>query len=500
MGFRLAPAPFGGARSAMASSKMAHDRGDVGPARILQVVEVDVGDAPPRVPGTPAPAAAVETLSWRFAFTSAPSPTGLDAWPAGDGAAVDVWVSEQARPIAGGFERQALNRDFARAVLRHRPDAVVIAGLFGCTVDLPRIADLLGVQAFVFQDEPLAAIEREDDRAWVEDALARCAAVALPEAEAGRWLSGGRADARRLSPEAFAEALPARLVARGQRRAFDYAAYEFCSRDHPLLMRMQAPDVRHFRGCRRVLDLGCGAGIFLDLLRREGIPAEGVERAPEIADYGRGMGLAIRTADALEFIGGVEAGFDGIYCGHFVEHLPFDAVQRLIESLARALEPGGVLVLVFPDPESIRSQLLGFWRDPEHVRFYHPELIESVALACGLQCEWSSHDAQPHEVHPFAERPPALPAMPALPAAPPGAGSGQGRWTRLLRRLGIASRDEVERREAAWREWATAMNAAVAARDAAIGNLAGRTDSLWAVNATWAWNDNVTLRLRKPAE
>jgi hypothetical protein len=52
--------------------------------------------------------------------------------------------------------------------------------------------------------------------------------------------------------------------------------------------------------------------------------------------------------------------------------------------LVRAVEPGGTVVLVFPDPESIRSQLLGFWRDPEHVRFYHPDLIELMARAHGL--------------------------------------------------------------------------------------------------------------------
>jgi len=238
-------------------------------------------------------------------------------------------------------------------------------------------------------------------------------------------------------------------------------------------MQMRAGEVRHFAGCRRVLDLGCGAGIFLQLLAEAGIAASGVERDPVIAAYGRGMGCDITTADALDYLqrAGEHAAslaFDGVYCSHFVEHLPVDVVQTLLARLARLLPPDGTLVLAFPDPESIRSQLLGFWRDPEHVRFYHPELVATLASAHGFDLEWSSYHEQPHEVVPFA-----LATLGLVPA----------REHRQLAR-------RIDRLQAA-------LDVTLDQQRRAIAALTDRTDQLWAVNRTWAWNDNAVLKLRK---
>jgi hypothetical protein len=72
------------------------------------------------------------------------------------------------------------------------------------------------------------------------------------------------------SPPAAAPAFPPQA---DPAAAFDYALYEFALRDHPLLWRMQEGYVRFFESCREVLDVGCGAGIFLGLLEDAGIRA-----------------------------------------------------------------------------------------------------------------------------------------------------------------------------------------------------------------------------------
>jgi len=145
-------------------------------------------------------------------------------------------------------------------------------------------------------------------------------------------------------------------------------------------------------------------------------------------------------------------------------------VERLVRLCAGALRPGGVAVFTFPDPESIRSQLLGFWRDPEHVRFYHPEIIEVLALGQGLALESSSQRQPGRRVVGFSLAPPEAPVA---PAAPPG------RWQRLLARCGIATQ------------------AALAAEQHQRERVEGRVRQLWDVNQTWAWDDNVVLRFRK---
>ena len=148
---------------------------------------------------------------------------------------------------------------------------------------------------------------------------------------------------------------------------------------------------------------------FLQCLQEQGIKSKGVERKPAIANYGRGMRFNTVIDDALAYLDSSNDTFDGVYCSHFVEHLPFQMVETLLGSIASILRPGGVATLAFPDPESIRSQLLGFWRDPEHVRFYHPELITSVAFTFGLDLEWSSHHAQPHRIASFTDDPDPVP-------------------------------------------------------------------------------------------
>ena len=53
-------------------------------------------------------------------------------------------------------------------------------------------------------------------------------------------------------------------------------------------------------------------------------------------------------------------------------------------------------MIVIPNPESIRMQLFGFWRDPEHVRFYHPELLEAVCQHAGLEVMHTNREDAPY--------------------------------------------------------------------------------------------------------
>lgn len=414
-----------------------------------------------------------------------------------------VPVPASARSVKAGFANHILNRAFAQRILETRVQTVFISGLFGCTLDLIRVASLLKVRVCLELLESLPW--RELDQRTAEACHAAFDYVDVLVGadnllECPHDYSALHADDRDQALVSLLKICNAEAAAPQQ---LDYALYEFCLRDHPLLLDMQRPYVQHFVGCHNVLDLACGAGIFLELLDEQRVPASGVERDPKVSEYARGMGFNVETSDALTFLEQHEATFDGIYCSHFVEHLPVDALQKLIGLLAYALAECGVLVLVFPDPESIRSQLLGFWRDPEHVRFYHPDLIELMAMSHGLVTEWHSQRAHPHNVVPFPEQPPALTGLHAETMHSENVGiriTPEGRFERLLSKLGLASRRrllETDHALNALRSELAALRRTTTIQSQSIDVLAERTHTLWNVNQTWAWDDNAVLRLRK---
>lgn len=439
----------------------------------------------------------------QFEFVSDPSPNGLSAWIEQTGEKlVKVNVVEDSRSLNGGFSQQALNRVFGQIVLKQRIDAVVVVGLAGCTVDIPRVASLIGIPSIVILDESEVSVFATVDELsaiWIRDALDRTNVLICKSDHLVSWQQQLPESAKLASIDTLSEQLSAITDTRAVSREFDYATYEFCLRDHPLLSKMQQADTVHFQGCQKVLDLGCGSGIFLDLLRKNGINASGVERDPSIAEYGRGLGLDIITDDALDFLQNTTLRFDGIYCSHFVEHLPFEAVQKLISLLATVLEDNGLLILVFPDPESIRSQLLGFWRDPEHVRFYHPELVTSLAQAAGLQCEWSSYDDQPHRIVPFEEEPPSIDSLPetSIIQRPSSTVEQKGSLAGIFEFFGLVSSRKHEKLQHDLLTLREDVQQLAQKQNKILAQLENRTNSLWAVNRTWAWNDNAILRLRK---
>jgi len=433
-----------------------------------------------------------------YCFSAAEPEQAFGAWQVGDAAHGSQFaVAEKCRQLTGGFAQQALNRPVAAALMRTEASVLVISGLWGCTIDLPRIADMLGIPT-------LFVIPREQEfpdhldastAAWVQDAFQRCRFVAADELPP--VLRALVEPDKVVGLAAWPDVVAGLSARRQHSREFNYSTYEFLSRDHPLLHAMQYRDVRFFAGCERVLDVACGAGIFLDCLRTAGIDALGVERDSMIAEYGAGMGLDIINQDAMEYLGNTGDSFDGIYCSHFVEHLPIETVQELIGLLYQRLLPGGLLVLVFPDPESIRSQLLGFWRDPEHVRFYHPELVSSIATVAGFSLESTSYDEQPHTVVGFEATPPQPPALSSLAMPPVVPAKQSSGLDKLLGLLGLQSRHAAQCADKAWRDWSTQVINVLANQNNYLEHLTQRSDKLWQVNATWSWNDNATLLLRR---
>src|SRR5947208_4762827 len=104
----------------------------------------------------------------------------------------------------------------------------------------------------------------------------------------------------------------------------DYFAFESRMRGSVESIRdRQRPYVDVFRPAAPVLDIGCGRGELIGLLRDAGVEARGIDADADMAAYARGEGLDVEQADAVAYLEQADDGaFGGIFTGQVVEHLP----------------------------------------------------------------------------------------------------------------------------------------------------------------------------------
>ncbi len=134
-----------------------------------------------------------------------------------------------------------------------------------------------------------------------------------------------------------------------------------------------------------VLDLGCGRGETLAVLKEHGIVARGVDSSAEMVRHCIDLGCDASQSDLLEELSQAEEdSLGGVISLHVIEHLREDSLFRMIRLAWRALKPGGVLILETPNPLSIVVSARNFWRDPTHLRPVHPDTLSLMFEQAGF--------------------------------------------------------------------------------------------------------------------
>jgi SAM-dependent methyltransferase/archaellum component FlaC len=134
-----------------------------------------------------------------------------------------------------------------------------------------------------------------------------------------------------------------------------------------------------------VLDLGCGRGELLLLLREAGIEATGIEGDGALVQAAARRGLTVIQGDVLEVLRAQETDSQGAVTAiHLFEHLTSATLVAVLAEVKRVLRRGGLLIAECPNPHTLRVGATLFWQDPTHSRPLLPETLELFIRAAGL--------------------------------------------------------------------------------------------------------------------
>jgi SAM-dependent methyltransferase len=180
-----------------------------------------------------------------------------------------------------------------------------------------------------------------------------------------------------------------------------------------------------------VLDLGCGRGELLLLLREAGVEATGIEVDPARAQATRRRGLRVIEGDVLDVVRDQpDEAWGAITAIHLLEHLAADRLLGLLAEARRVLRPGGVLLAECPNPHSLRVGGALYWCDPTHVRPLLPELLQLYLKTTGFEVRGIEY------LHPFpVEQRLASSDAVTDPESPPELAALGARLDRLASRL-----------------------------------------------------------------
>ncbi len=140
-----------------------------------------------------------------------------------------------------------------------------------------------------------------------------------------------------------------------------------------------------FKGADNILDIGCGRGEFLSLLKENGVTASGIDLNEDMIQICQKKDLSAEKANAFDYLKTLEDGsLGGIFAAHVIEHVGNDRLREFVQLCSNKLKSGGTLIYETPNPHSIVVSSTSFYLDLTHINPIHPETIQFLLDSCGI--------------------------------------------------------------------------------------------------------------------
>ena len=147
-----------------------------------------------------------------------------------------------------------------------------------------------------------------------------------------------------------------------------------------------------------ILDVGCGRGEWLELLKESGYISRGLDINRFMVEQCQARGLETIEADVINYLQSLPENSLGAITGfHIIEHLPFKTLMRLFSETVRVLKPQGLVIFETPNPDNVLVGSNTFYLDPTHIHPLPSATIKFMAEMFGL------YDTQVITLHPYPE-------------------------------------------------------------------------------------------------
>jgi len=134
-----------------------------------------------------------------------------------------------------------------------------------------------------------------------------------------------------------------------------------------------------------ILDVGCGRGEWLELLRQSGYTARGIDINRVMIEQCNIRGLEGIESDAIAYLQSLSGNSLGAITGfHIIEHLPFEVLIKLLDEAVRVLHSGGLVIFETPNPENLLVGACNFYSDPTHRNPLFPPTLKFLVEQRGL--------------------------------------------------------------------------------------------------------------------
>ena len=116
-----------------------------------------------------------------------------------------------------------------------------------------------------------------------------------------------------------------------------------------------------------ILDVGCGRGEWLELLKEQQLRGVGVDSNRVLVGQCAERGLEVVEEDLISYLNHLkDASFGAVTGFHIVEHLPIETLIQFLNQTVRVLKPGGAVIFETPNPQNVLVGSCNFYFDPTH--------------------------------------------------------------------------------------------------------------------------------------